>query len=49
MNKKTLFFSNIIGNVLEDDHEVKFNDYMSNYLIKNINAIIVCFSLKPQV
>ena len=37
MNKKTIFFSNIIGNVMEDDPEVKFNDYMSNYIIKNIN------------
>lgn len=36
-NKKTLFFSNIIGNVMEDDVDVRFNDYMAEYVIKNIN------------
>ena len=35
MSKKTLFFSNIIGNVEEED--VHFNDYMSKYLIKNLD------------
>ena len=38
MAKKTLFFSNIIGNVMEDDKEVRFNDFMSEYLIKNIDS-----------
>ena len=37
MNKKTLFFSNIIGNVMINDSSVRFNDYMSEYLIKNID------------
>ena len=36
-NKKTLFFSNIVGNVMEDDTNVRFNDYMSEYLIENID------------
>ncbi len=36
MSKKTLFFSNIIGNVMKDDIHVRFNDYMSEYLINNI-------------
>ena len=35
--KKTLFFSNIIGNILIDDEDARFNDYMSEYLKKNIN------------
>ena len=38
MAKKTLFFSNIIGNVMEDDKEVRFNDFMTEYLIKNIDS-----------
>ena len=37
-NKKTLFFSNIVGNIMEDDSNVRFNDYMAEYLIKNINS-----------
>lgn len=37
VNKKTLFFSNIIGNVLEDDANVRFNNYMDEYLIKSID------------
>ena len=37
MNKKTLFFSNIIGNVMEDDENSKFNSCMSKYLINNID------------
>ena len=36
-NKKTLFFSNIIGNVMEDDINVRFNNYMNEYLTKNID------------
>ena len=36
-NKRTLFFSNIVGNVMEDDMNVRFNDYMSEYLIENID------------
>ena len=28
-SKKTLLFSNIVGNVMEDDIEVGFNEYMS--------------------
>ena len=37
VNKKTLFFSNIVGNVMEDDINVKFNEYMDEYLIKNVD------------
>ena len=37
VNKKTLFFSNIIGNIMEDDKSVRFNNYMTDYLIKNID------------
>ena len=36
-NKKTLFFSNIVGNIMEDDSNVRFNDYMEEYLTKSIN------------
>ena len=36
-NKKTLFFSNIIGDVMKDDTSVKFNNYMDEYLINNID------------
>ena len=36
-NKKTLFFSNVIGNIMEDDDSVKFNNYMEEYLSKNID------------
>lgn len=35
--KKTLFFSNIIGNIMINDEDARFNDYMSEYLKKNIN------------
>ena len=38
MGKKTLFFSNIIGNVMEDDENTRFNDYMSEYLVENIDS-----------
>lgn len=43
MNKKTLFFSNIIGNVMIDDSSVRFNDYMSEYLIKNHKDLVIGF------
>lgn len=36
-NKKTLFFSNIIGNIGEDDIDVQFNNCMSKYIINNID------------
>ena len=36
-SKKTLFFSNIIGNVMEDDRDVRFYDDMAKYISKNIN------------
>ena len=36
-NKKTLFFSNIVGNIMEDDNNVRLNDYMEEYLTKSIN------------
>ena len=36
-NKKTLFFSNIIGDVTQNSKNVRFNDYMSNYLLNNVN------------
>lgn len=38
MSKKTLFFSNIVGNVMKNDKTVRFNDYMSKYLIKNVDS-----------
>ena len=38
MNKKTLFFSNIVGDIMSDDVNSKFNDYMSDYLKQNINS-----------
>ena len=37
MSKKTLFFSNVIGNVMLDDSNVRFNDYMSKYIKENID------------
>ncbi len=37
-SKKTLLFSNIVGNVLKDDKNARFNNYMEEYLIKNINS-----------
>lgn len=36
-NKKTLLFSNIIGNIMEDDMDVCFNEYMSEYLRENMD------------
>ena len=38
MSKKTLFFSNIVGDIMSDDVNSKFNDYMSYYLKQNINS-----------
>ncbi|MBR5369985.1 MAG: Type 1 glutamine amidotransferase-like domain-containing protein [Bacilli bacterium] len=38
MGKKTLFFSNIIGDIMSNDINSKFNDYMEEYLKKNINS-----------
>ena len=35
--KKTLFFSNIIGNIYEDDLSSRFNNHMAEYLKNNIN------------
>ena len=36
-SKKTLFFSNIIGSVMEDDRDVRFHDDMAEYISKNID------------
>ena len=36
-NKKTLFFSNIVGNIMIDEENGRFNDFMTEYLKKNIN------------
>ena len=36
-NKKTLFFSNIIGDIRIDEVDSRFNDYMTEYLKENIN------------
>ena len=38
MSKKTLFFSNIVGNIMLNDSDVRFNDYMSEYLKENIDS-----------
>ena len=38
VNKKTLFFSNIVGNVMEDDNNASFNNYMAEYITKNLNS-----------
>ena len=35
--KKTLFFSNIVGNIMIDEENGRFNDFMTEYLKKNIN------------
>ena len=37
MNKKTLFFSNIVGNIMEDDITSSFNNYMEDYLKDNLD------------
>ena len=43
--KQTLLFSNIIGNICEDDESCVFNDYMNEYLtkqnIKNKNLVFI--------
>ena len=36
-NKKTLFFSNIIGDIRVDDASSKFNNYMTDYIANNLN------------
>ena len=36
-NKKTLFFSNIVRNIMIDEENGRFNDFMTEYLKKNIN------------
>ena len=38
MNKKTLLFSNVVGNIMEDDETIRFNDYMNEYLSKSIDS-----------
>ena len=38
MSKKTLLFSNIIGDVMLDDKSVTFNDNMSKYLKDNLDS-----------
>ena len=38
MSKKTLLFSNIIGDVMLDDKSVTFNDNMSTYLKDNLDS-----------
>ena len=35
--KKTIFFSNIEGNIMEKEKNVKFNSYMEEYIRKNLN------------
>ena len=36
--KKTLLFSNTIGDIsIRNNEKIKFNDYMEDYLIKNVN------------
>ena len=37
MSKKTLFFSNTIGTITEDNDDIKFNNHMQEYLLKNID------------
>ena len=36
-NKKTLFFSNVIGNITEAGADVSFNEHMAEYILKNID------------
>lgn len=36
--KKTLFFSNIVGDIMSDDINSRFNDYMSQYIKENIDS-----------
>ena len=35
--RKTLYFSNIEGNIMEKDENVKFNLYMEEYIRDNLN------------
>lgn len=35
--KKTLFFSNIKGDICSNEDNVSFNEYMADYLVKNID------------
>ena len=35
--KKTLFFSNIVGDIMADDINARFNDYMAEYIKKNVD------------
>ncbi len=37
MSKKTLLFSNVIGNIMKDDKDIRFNDYMLEYLKENLD------------
>ncbi len=36
MTKKTLLFSNTVGDVMKNDADIKFNSYMEEYLVENI-------------
>ena len=36
MAKKTLLFSNTVGDVTENDANIRFNSYMEEYLVENI-------------
>ena len=36
--KKTLFFSNVVGNIMNDDKDISFNNYMVEYLKNNIDT-----------
>lgn len=46
--KQTLLFSNIVGNICEDDESCIFNDYMNEYLIKQniVNKSLVFINAK---
>lgn len=37
MSKKTLFFSNVVGNIMIDDNNIRFNDNMEEYIKNNID------------
>lgn len=37
MSKKTLLFSNIVGDIMADDINARFNDYMAEYIKKNVD------------
>lgn len=36
MAKKTLLFSNTVGDVMQNDANISFNKFMEEYLIENI-------------